>query len=398
MPGPLNGIKIVDLTTVVMGPFATQLLGDMGADIIKVEPLSGDVMRFANHGRHRGMSNVFLNLNRNKRSLALDMKADGGQTIITRLIKEADVIVSNIRPKSMARLQLAYEDTRQINPKLIYVNCFGFGQSGPYADRAAYDDLIQGMAGVPSLFEKAYQEAPKYLPSNFCDRVTGLNVVNAVTTALFYRERHGVGQAIEIPMFETMVQFILGDHLGGYTFDPPEGEIGYARIVNPNRRPFATKDGFLAILVYNDKQWAQFLTLIGRSELVGTGIFADQATRGLNIKEVYGFVGEVLTERSTAEWLALFKTADFPHAPIEPLEKLLEHEHLTAVNFFEHFDHPSEGPLVTTAIPSQWSHSKPEITRHAPRLGEHSAEILRELNFSEAEIEHFLNSGVTHSA
>ncbi|MEM7348279.1 MAG: CoA transferase, partial [Chloroflexota bacterium] len=246
--GPLSGITVIDLTTILMGPFATQHLGDMGADVIKIEPPGGDGIRYANQGRSPGMSNLFLNNNRNKRSLVLNLKHAAGKSVLEKLLKQGDVLVSNVRPQAMARLGLSYEDVVKINPRLIYVACFGFGQTGPYAERPAYDDLIQTMAGIPNLFERAYDDEPKFLPANFCDRVTGLNVVNAVTAALFYRERTGKGQSVEVPMYETMVQFLLSDHLGGYTFEPPTGSPGYARIINPNRRPYATKDGYLALL------------------------------------------------------------------------------------------------------------------------------------------------------
>ena len=301
MSGPLSGIKIIDLTTVLMGPSATQMLGDLGAEVIKIEPLKGDVIRYSNQGRNHGMSNLFLNCNRNKKSLVLNLKHKKGKAALLKLVKEGDVLVSNVRPKAMERFGLSYKEVAAINPKIIYVSCFGFGQKGPYAERAAYDDIIQTMVGIPNLFQRAYNEEPKFLPSNFCDRVTGLNAVNMVTAALFYRERTGKGQLVEVPMYETMLQFLLGDHLGGYTFEPPKGEPGYARIVNPNRKPYKTKDGYIALLVYNDKQWAAFLPLIERTDLVGEGIFANMSVRGQNIKEVYGFVKIEVAKKTTAQ-------------------------------------------------------------------------------------------------
>lgn len=395
MSGPLSGIKIIDLTTVLMGPFATQLLGDMGAEVIKIEPVGGDVIRYSNQGRTPGMSNLFLNNNRNKRSLVLNLKHEAGQAVLLKLAAQSDVLVSNIRPQAMARLGLAYNDVAEVNPRLIYVACFGFGQAGPYAERTAYDDLIQTMVGIPSLFERAYDDEPKFLPSNVCDRVTGLNVVNAVTAALFYRERTGQGQAIEVPMFETMVQFLMSDHLGGYTFEPPEGPPGYARIVNPNRRPYRTQDGYLALLVYNDKQWVEFLQLIDRPDLIGQGIFANMSVRGQNIVAVYGFVRDSISRRTTIEWLDLLGHSDLPHAAVPTLEDLFENEHLQAVNFFPELHHPSEGRIRTTAIPSQWSVSQPGLHRHAPRLGQDSRDILQELGFSAAEIQTFVEAGTT---
>ncbi len=395
MSGPLTGIKVIDLTTVLMGPFATQFLGDMGADVLKIEAPKGDVLRYANQGRHAGMGNLFLNSNRNKRSLVLNLKHEAGKAALLKLAEQSDVLVSNVRPQAMQRLGLAYQDLTEVNPQLIYVASFGFGQAGPYAERAAYDDLIQTMTGIPNLFERAYGDEPKFLPANFCDRVTGLTVVNAVTAALFYRERTGKGQSIEIPMFETMVQFLMSDHLGGYTFEPPMGPPGYVRIVNPHRRPYRTKDGYIALLVYNDKQWAEFLHLIDRANLIGQGIFASMSTRAQNIVEVYGFVQAVISQRSTAAWLELFSQSDLAHAAVPKLEDLFENEHLKAVNFFPEFQHPSEGHIRTTAIPSQWSESQPALNRHAPRLGQDSREILQELGYDERTIQALVAAGTT---
>ncbi len=395
MPGPLNGVRIVELSNVVMGPFASQILGDMGAEVIKIEPPGGDIMRYSNEGRRASMGNLFLNNNRNKRSLVLNLKHRAGHAALMKLIARSDVLISNMRPQAMARLGLTYEDVVTANRRLIYVVCFGFGQGGPYADRPAYDDLIQTLAGFVSLFERAYDEEPKFLPSNFCDRVTGLSVVSAVTAALFFRERTGSGQSIEVPMYETMVQFLMSDHLGGYTFEPPEGPIGYQRVINPNRRPYRTTDGYLALLVYSDQQWTEFFSLIGRADLDGQGVFASIKTRGENIHEVYGFVQEMIATRSTQAWLDLFEDSDLAHAAVPTIESLIHNEHLEAVNFFQLVDHPTEGLLRTTGIPSTWSASQPDIRRLAPGVGEHSLEILRELGYDEESIGEMLRAGTT---
>jgi crotonobetainyl-CoA:carnitine CoA-transferase CaiB-like acyl-CoA transferase len=395
MAGPLSGVRILDLSNVLMGPYATQTLGDMGADVIKIEPPDGDGVRNASPGRHAGMGHLYLNHNRNKRSVVLNLKHPAGRDAAMRLAKQSDVLVSNVRPQALARLGLAYADVAAMNPRIIYALCFGFGQSGPFAERAAYDDLIQSLSGVPDLFIRAYGDEPLYMPSNFCDRVTGMSVVSAVLGALFYRERTGKGQSVEIPMFETMVAFLLSDHLGGYSFEPPIGPPGYARVLNPNRRPYRTQDGYISLLVYNDKQWQEFFALLGQPELTGTGIFANMHTRGRNIAEVYGYVRARLAERTTREWLGLLARSDLPYAPVGTLEDLFSNEHLRAVGFFPEIEHPSEGLMRTTGIPATWSESQPDIRRLAPRMGEHSREILRDAGYSDTEIAALVEAGTT---
>src|SRR5471030_2988789 len=227
MSGPLAGIKVVDLTTVVLGPYATQILGDLGADVVKIESREGDNMRHAAPMKHPGMGHIFLHLNRNKRSVVLDLKQPAGREALLRLCSTADVLIYNVRPQAMARLKLTYDDVRAVNPKIIYVGAYGFSQNGPYAAKPAYDDLIQGMVALPSIVQQAGADRPRFVPSTVADRITGLNAVNAVTTALFHRERTGRGQAVEVTMFECLSQFVLGDHMGGKTFEPPLGPMGY---------------------------------------------------------------------------------------------------------------------------------------------------------------------------
>ena len=304
--GPLADIRILDLSNVLMGPYATQQLGAMGADVIKVESHAGDLIRYASPGRSEGMGSLFLNNNRNKRSLVLDLKQPQGIDILMRLVAVSDVLISNMRPEAMRRLGLDYAAVRQVNDKIVYVTCTGFGKGGPYEGRPAYDDLIQTMSGVPSLVERAYGEEPKFAPSNFCDRVTGLNVVSAVLGALLNRERTGKGQSVDIPMFETLVEFLMSDHLGGHTFVPSEGPTGYQRVINPNRRPYQTQDGYLTVMVYSDKQWAEFLEVVGRSDLIDQEPFASMVSRSSNIVEVYSFVRETLASKTTAQWLEVF--------------------------------------------------------------------------------------------
>src|SRR5581483_2384557 len=262
--GPLSGVRVLDLTTVVMGPFATQILAELGADVIKVEPHDGDNMRHAAPMKNAGMGYMFLNLNRGKRGIVLDLKKPEGREALMRLVPAADVLIYNVRPQAMARLGLSYEEVRAVNPRIVYVGAYGYSQRGPYAARAAYDDLIQGASGIPWLAAQRGGEAPNYAPVNLADRLTGLHAVYAVTAALFHRERGGLGQAIEVPMFEAVAHFVLGDHSAGLTYDPPLGGPAYARLLA--RRPYATRDGYLCVLVYNDKQWRSFFEAIGRPE------------------------------------------------------------------------------------------------------------------------------------
>jgi crotonobetainyl-CoA:carnitine CoA-transferase CaiB-like acyl-CoA transferase len=387
MAGPLEGVRIIDMTTVLMGPYATQILGDMGADVIKVEAPEGDGTRKIGPMRSPGMGPLFMNTNRSKRSIVLDLKKPSGHAALLRLIKSSDVLLYNVRPQAMARLRLSYEDVAAVNPRIIYVGAYGFGQDGPYAARAAYDDLIQGASGLPTLIKEAGTEVPRYVPCTIADRITGLSAVNAISAALYYRERTGEGQSIGIPMFETMVQVVLGDHLGGLTFDPPAGPPGYARLLAKERKPYATKDGYICTLIYTDKQWKNFFALIGRPELPDSDPrFADLTSRTRYIDDLYKLVSEILLTRTTAEWLVALDGADIPVMRLQDITSLLEDPHLKAVGFFKIVDHPTEGRIRSMAVPSTWSKSQPQVTRLAPRLGEHSREVLREVGFSDNEI------------
>lgn len=258
MSGPLAGVRILDLTTVVMGPYATQILADLGADVVKVEPPEGDVMRYNAPMRSKGMGHIFMNANRNKRSAVLDLKKDGGREACLAIAKGADVLVYNIRPQAMARLRLSYEEVRAVSPRIIYVGAFGYSQRGPYAAKAAYDDLIQGAVGLPWLAKEAGAESPRYVPATLADRSVGLHIVNAVCAALYHREKSGKGQRVDVPMFESLLQTVMGEHMGGYTYLPQTGQPGYARMLAKERRPYETMDGYVCVLVYNDKQWRAF--------------------------------------------------------------------------------------------------------------------------------------------
>jgi crotonobetainyl-CoA:carnitine CoA-transferase CaiB-like acyl-CoA transferase len=392
---PLHGIRVLDLTSYLMGPFATQILGDMGADVIKVEPPEGDLVRSIGPAQHADMGCIFLQCNRNKRSVVLDLKQAAGREALLRLAARADVFVYNLRPRSMARLGLSYEAVAAVNPGIVYVGAMGFGQDGPYAELPALDDLIQSMVAIPSMFDRAGNDGPRYVPLAMADRHVGVALVNAVLGAVIHKLRSGEGQAIEVPMFETMAQGVLGDHLMGTTFDPPLGPPGYLRQLDPGRRPFRTADGHLCAFILNDRQWHSFAAAISQPELMADPRFATLAARTEHSSAVYAFLETTLRTHGTAHWLALLRAADIPAGPMHTLESLMDDEHLKAVGFIERRDHPSEGTVLGLRPPSRWSRTPLAVTRLAPRLGEHSAEVLREAGYAPAEIDELLASGAT---
>lgn len=379
MSGPLTGIRVLDLTTVVMGPYACQLLGDHGADVIKIESPDGDVMRLSGPTKNPGMGHLYLSTNRSKRSVALDLKNAAGRKILLKLTETADVLLYNIRPNAMARLGLSYENLREVNEKLIYVGAFGFSQRGPYAARPAYDDLIQGMAGLPWLSVQAGAHEPRYAPIILADRVVGLQVAFATLAALHHRDLTGAGQRVDVPMYEGLLSIVLGEHLAGSMFEPAVGPLGYQRSLAYNRRPHRTLDGYICTLVYTDKHWRSFFEVIGQLQTFETDVrFSSQNERLKHIDEVYGYLAGVLATRTTAEWMAAFTKADIPAAIMNSLDDVLGDEHLNAIGYFRWTNHPSEGPIREVAIPTEWSASQPVSTRHAPLLGEHTLEVLRE--------------------
>jgi len=371
--GPLRGVRVLDLTTVVMGPSATQALGDLGADIVKIETAAGDSMRWIGPWRTPGMGPLFLWANRNKRSLVLDLKSPAGRQAGLRLAAQADVLVSNVRPQGLARLGLDYASVQAANPRIIYCAAVGYGAGGPDAGKAVYDDLMQAASGIAGLFSQV-DGTPRYAPVNLCDRIVGLYAVNAITAALYHRERTGEGQEIEVPMFETMAQFVLSDHIGGAAFAPSEGPMGYKRLLSRSRGPYRTKDGFLALVVYTNKHWAAFTRLVGCPDLLASDPrFSDQEARTQNAEAAGNFLAAHLPARGNAEWLRLLHEIDIPACPVNSIEDLLQDPHLRAVDFFTAMQHPTEGSLNVARYPARFSKSPASVRRLAPNLGADNA-------------------------
>lgn len=397
--GPLSGIKVIDLTTVLMGPFATQYMGDFGADVIKVESPAGDTIRAIGPSPSPTMGPLFLNSNRSKRSIVLNLKTPEGREILLDLCREADVLVYNVRPAAMKRLGLSWEDVSAVNPRLIYAGLYGYGQNGRYAARPAYDDLIQGGSALAHLFTISGSAEPRYVPATIADRVVGLTGLSGILAAIIERSRSGVGQRVDVPMFETMVNLVLCDHLGGLTFDPPAGPAGYTRLLAANRRPLKTADGHLCALVYTDDQWRRFLAAIDREDLPQTDTrFASFGTRIDNIDHVYGWLAEVFLTRTSSEWMDLLDAADVPVMAMHTLQSVLSDPHLVESGFFDHVDHPSEGRMLRMANPVQMSATPAQAGRHAPLLGEHTVEVLEELGISPERIARLLGDGVATAA
>jgi crotonobetainyl-CoA:carnitine CoA-transferase CaiB-like acyl-CoA transferase len=391
--GPLEGVRVLDLTSVVMGPYATSILGDMGADVIKVESPEGDIIRQVGPSRSGEMGGMFLHANRSKRGIVVDLKAPEGRQVLLRLAESVDVLIHNIRPQAMARLGLGYEDVAAVNPRIVYVGAFGFGQDGPYAARPAYDDLMQGISGIPALMAESGDGTPRYIPVNIADRVVGLHAVTAVLGALRHRDRTGQGQRIDIPMFETMAGFVLGDHLGGLSYEPPLDAGGYPRLLTAHRRPYRTADGFLCVLIYNDRHWQSFLRAVGRDDLLADPRFASHGSRTRHIDAIYAEAARIFATRGTEEWIALLNAADIPYTPMHDLQGLVQDPHLQAVGFFQQQEHPAEGSVRSMKVAASWSASQPEPSRLAPLLGQHTREVLAEAGFPQAEIERLMTAG-----
>lgn len=394
MTAPLAGVRVVEMTSVVLGPYACQMLGDLGADVIKIEPPGGDTNRnLGPHRAHRDMGSLFLTCNRNKRSIALDLKSDAGREAALAIIRDADVVVHNFRPQAMERLGLDYAAVCAVNPGVVYCATYGYSRKGPYGNKGALDDSIQAASGV-AMLQSMVEGEPRYLPTIIADKTTGLMVVQAVLAALFHRERTGEGQEIEVPMFESMVSFVMTEHLWGQTFEPPIGSAGYVRLMAKHRRPYRTRDGlYLAVLPYWDNHWHTFCELSGRPELAADPRFIDMGTRLKNIDESYRVTGEIIATRDRQEWLALFGETNVPMMVVNTLDELISDPHLSASGFWQEFEHPTEGRIRMSSPPANFSRTPASIRHLPPRLGEQGEAILREAGYSEQQIAQLAESG-----
>ncbi len=394
MTAPLDGIRVVEMTSVVLGPYACQMLGDLGADVIKIEPPAGDTNRNLGPRRNsQDMGSLFLTCNRNKRSVALDLKSDRGRQAALDIIKTADVVVHNFRPQAMLRLGLDYEAVRQVNSNVVYCATYGYSKKGPYGDKGALDDSIQAASGV-AVLQSMVEGEPRYLPTIIADKTTGQIVVQAVLAALFHRERTGEGQSIEVPMFESMVSFVMTEHLWGQTFDPPLGEAGYIRLMASHRRPYKTRDEkYLAVLPYWDNHWRNFCEIADRPELAEDKRFIDMATRLKNINESYQVTGEIIASKDRDEWLALLGDTNVPMMVVNSLDELIEDPHLVESGFWQTYEHPSEGTLRFSSPPFNFERTPATIRALPPHLGEHSESILREIGYDDGILKAMLAAG-----
>ena len=394
MSGPLKGLKIIELTSVVLGPWAAQILADMGAEVIKVEAPFGDSNRQLGASRNPNMAALYLSNNRNKRSLVLDLKQSSAHDALLAIVKDCDVFLHNNRPQVMTKLKLEYNDIKSVNENIIYCGTYGYSKDGPYGEKGALDDSIQAASGIAALNELVLGE-PRYLPTVVADKTTAITVVYSILAALFHRERTGYGQEIEVPMFETMVSFVMAEHIWGEIFEPPLGKAGYTRLMSHHRKPYKTKDGYIAVLPYMNNHWKTFCEKAERQDLIEDDRFKDLSSRVENIDDTYSETGKILATKTTQEWLDIFTDTKVPVIVVNSLDDLFTDPHLEAVGFWQDFDHPTEGKLKMPGFPVKFSETPATIRKHAPNFGEHSLEILAEAGIDEETIKQMIESKAT---
>ncbi len=394
MSGPLKGLKIIELTSVVLGPWAAQILADMGAEVVKVEAPFGDSNRQLGASRNPNMAALYLSNNRNKRSLVLDLKQSSARDALLAIVKDCDVFLHNNRPQVMTKFKLEYNDIKAVNENIIYCGTYGYSKDGPYGEKGALDDSIQAASGIAALNELVLGE-PRYLPTVVADKTTAITVVYSILAALFHRERTGKGQEIEVPMFETMVSFVMAEHIWGEIFEPPLGKAGYTRLMSHHRKPYKTKDGYIAVLPYMNNHWKTFCEKAERQDLIEDDRFKNLSSRVKNIDDTYSETGKILATKTTQEWLDIFADTKVPVIIVNSLDDLFTDPHLEAVGFWQDFDHPTEGKLKMPGFPVKFSETPATIRKHAPNFGEHSLEILAEAGVDEETIKQMIQSKAT---
>lgn len=390
--GPLAGVRVLDLTSVLMGPYATQIFADLGADVVKIESPEGDTTRRLPPVLAPGQGAMFVNINRGKRSIAIDLKTAAGRDVVLRLAATADVFIHSMRGAAIERLGLDYAALKGANPRIIYANLYGFGRGGPYADFPAYDDIVQAASGLASLQGRLTGGDPGYVASAVADKVAGLTGTYAVIAALFARERSGKGQEIEVPMFETMTSFVMAEHLCGAVTEPPSGPAEYPRVTAPDRRPYRTRDGHIGLMIYNDKQWRSFFALIGDPDWSRDPMFSSMTSRTENIGTVLGRLGDVIATRTTDEWMEAFRKAEIPAMPIFSTNDLLDDPHLAATGFWHRAD-SALGPVRMPGVPTRFSETPGAVGDIGPALGAHNHEVLVEAGYTAREIAGLEGSG-----
>jgi crotonobetainyl-CoA:carnitine CoA-transferase CaiB-like acyl-CoA transferase len=394
---PLSGVKVLDLSAVIMGPYCTQILADLGADVIKVESLEGDIIRNVGPAKHAGMAAMFLNCNRGKKSIALDLANPRARAALNGLIKGSDIFIHSMRPNSITKMGLDYEDVRAVESRIIYCALTGFGLAGPYAGKPAYDDIIQSASGLAAL-EGELRGTPGYAPTVVADKVSALTATYSIMAALLHRHKTGIGQYLEVPMFETMASFNLVEHLSGAIYPEPMSRPLYGRVVSKFRHPYRTTTDYISALVHTDRHFHKFCDMIGQPELKSDERFKNIAARTKNVNAYYKFLEDEIAKRPAEEWVRLLEEAEIPVQKIVSTDELLHDPHLEKVGFFKQVEQPGEGTLRVPGFPAQFSETPARVCSGVPRLGEHTVDVLRDAGMSAEDIDALIASGAALSA